>query len=317
MLVQRLKVTSFRLFDKKHLELSPGINVILGPNAQGKTTLLEAIYLLIAGRSFRTNQIKEMTREGDSHFHVELHFAKNGIDQLLKMAVQQELKRIQHNRTLIPNLSSLLGIVQGVLLSPGDLELVRGSPQCRRQYIDLQIAQVDPLYVHHLIRYSKSLKARNSLLKIKQLKAIAAFEETMAPSALYIMHQREFLIEKLKAYLSQYYQTISGKKESVMVTYTPSWGGLCTVPEIAAKLEQQRSKELQLGFSLSGPHRDDLKIEIDHKEARLFASEGEVRSLVAALRLAEWKRMADVTGDQPLLLVDDFGMNLINLDWKT
>lgn len=310
MQVHQLKLSSFRLYEEKQIQLEPGINLIQGPNAKGKTTLLEAIYLLIAGRSFRTTQSKDLIREGADAFRVEIDFEKSGVDQFLKMAVQRDERLIQHNRTTIQRLSALLGILQGVLLAPHDLELIKGPPQERRQYLDLQIAQVDPLYVHHSLRYAKSLKQRNFMLKTGQIKAIHAFEETMAHSAAYIMQQRKLVVENLHLLCSRYYQEISGKKESISLHYAPAWQNISSTQEIMQKLQLQRVKEIELGHTQSGPHRDELKMEINHKEAKVFGSEGEMRTLAAALRLAEWDRMREVAGEEPLLLVDDFGMNL-------
>lgn len=290
------------------MDLSSGINVIAGKNAAGKTTLLEAIYLLMAGRSFRTAQMSDLAQNGASDFFVETRFAKSGVKQSLKMAQNGGERGLFHNSTSLPNLGCLLGILQGVLLAPHDIDLVKGAPAIRRHYLDLQMAQVDPLYVHHLLRYAKGLKNRNALLKSRKLSAIEGFEETMAFSAAYILRQRANLTVQLEGLLKEIYHEISGKNEPISLQYRSSFE---PSPEaILKKLAFTRNKDMEMGYTTLGPHRDDLKIQIYEREVKTFASEGEMRTMAAAMRLAEWQRMRQMTNEPPMLLVDDFGISL-------
>lgn len=281
----------------------------MGENAKGKTTLLEALYLLMAGRSFRTPQMNDLMRGGSPFFHVEAHFEKWGIPQALKMTLQGQERRIQYNSSSLATLSSLLGILQGVLMAPHDIELIKGAPSVRRHYLDFQIAQVDPLYMHHLMRYSKGLKQRNMQIRTRNIKAIESFEEAIAQSASYIISQREVAVADLNRLLNDYYHEISGKNETICLKYHSSLGS-GNAHKILEKLHSTRARELDLGFTLVGTHRDDLSTLISDKPARTFASEGEMRSLVAALKLAEWERMRVTTRELPLLLVDDMGISL-------
>lgn len=310
MLIERLFLRAFRLFDEKQVDFKPGINVIFGRNASGKTTLLEGIYLLMAGRSFRTSQMSNLFQTNLSHFYVDLRFEKSGVKQTLKMSQSSDERGIMHNSTSLPNLGSLLGILQGVLLAPQDIELVKGSPSVRRHYLDLQIAQVDPLYVHHLLRYSKGLKNRNALLKLRQMEAIEGFEESMAFSAAYILKQRKNLLLELEELLKELYHKISDKDEPILLQYRSSLSSATEAGAILEKLAAHRNKDREMGYTMMGPHRDDLKIQILEREVKTFASEGEMRTMAAALRLAEWQRMRKIMQEPPLLLIDDFGISL-------
>ena len=311
MLVRKVEACSFRIFEEKSIDLSPGVNFISGENARGKTTLLEAIYLLMAGRSFRTEQMNHLIREGSDFFRLQASFEKWGIPQELKMSLKGPEKRIFYNSTSLSALSGLLGIMQGVLLAPHDIELIKGPPPVRRHYLDFQIAQVDPLYIHHVMRYSKALKQRNMQIRFRKTQAIEVFETSIALSAAYIIQQREAATRELSSLIDSYYKKISGKPQKASLRYQSSFGEP-NEEKILEKLKLSRSKDLDLGYTSIGVHRDDLILGIEGKAARHFASEGETRSLVTALKLAEWKRMRDQSGEDPLLLVDDMGISLDN-----
>lgn len=311
MLVRKVDVRSFRIFEEKSIDLSPGLNFISGENARGKTTLLEAIYLLMAGRSFRTEQMNHLIREGSDFFRLEVGFEKWGILQDLKMSLQGPEKRVLYNSTALGSLSGLLGIMQGVLLAPHDIELIKGPPPVRRHYLDFQIAQVDPLYIHHMMRYSKALKQRNAQIRFRKTQAIEVFEASIALSAAYIISQRESAAKELSILLESYYKRISGKPAKASLRYHSSFGDP-DYEKILEKLKVSRAKDLDLGFTSLGVHRDDLTLSIEGKAARHFASEGETRSLVTALKLSEWERMRVQSGEDPLLLVDDMGISLDN-----
>lgn len=308
--IHTLRINSFRRFEKYRLELSPGINLLEGDNAKGKTTLLEPIYLGVTGRSFRTSQLTDLIQNGREACQFEIYFRKNKIDQQIKFALRKGEKKIQYNSSFLSSSLPLLGILQGVLLCPKDVDLIRGSPEHRRHYLDLQIAQVDPLYVHHLSRYTKALKQRNWMLREKKGAALEVFEQMLAQAAAYIVPRRLKLITGLQNRMERLYSLLSAQSESIQLIYQPSIGDNHSIEKLVEKWRNSRSKELDLGYTLAGPHRDDFKVLLASKSAKEFASEGEIRSLAAILRLSEWEEMQLATGLQPLLLVDDFGMSL-------
>ncbi len=307
MLLHKLLVRDFRPFEQRELLPGPGVNLIVGANAVGKTSLLEALYLLVTGSSFRAKHAKELVREGAEGCQVEAHFEKASVPQQLHYTYFQEEKRVRHNGNFLPHAGGLLGLLPGVLLAPQDIELIRGAPLVRRRYLDLQLAQVDPLYVHHLIRYKKALKQRNALLKRGQTKLLGLFEEPLAHSASYLVGKRLEIIRFLEERVSRNYREITGKEDIVTLAYLGSSD--CTPAYYLQEFQRQRKRELEVGHTLTGPHKDDLALFLKEKDAKWFGSEGEVRSLSAALKLAEWEAICEQTGEKPLLLIDDFALS--------
>lgn len=182
-MIKTLFLRDFRNYKEAAITFSPKVNTIWGDNAQGKTNILEAIYLLITGRSFRTPHLSDLIRFNTHSFYIKALFEKNGIEQTLTFSFDGEGRKIVHNSTPLPTLSSLLGILNGVVLSSEDLSIVSGTPQSRRQFLDLLISQSNPLYLHHLCRYIQAMKQRNALLKRNYLQTITIWEEQMAPHA--------------------------------------------------------------------------------------------------------------------------------------
>lgn len=302
----------FRCFKEARFTFSPHFNLICGPNAQGKTTILEAIAYFINGRSFRTSTASDLVRFGADHFVIEAFFVKHGVEQSLKVISNGRQRRIICNSTESRSAAHLLGLVHGVAIVPDDIHLVKGGPAPRRDFLDLQIAQTDPLYVHHLMRYHRALQQRNSLLRAKELKTIEVWEQEMAHAAAYLVRQRAAVIEKLNVHTKNYYAALSA--EQAMMTLHPKGSVPYTSPspkeEYLKLFLQQRPREAHVGFTLSGPHKDDIHIALGDQEARFFASEGQQRSCIAAMRLAEWQRLAEAAEVKPLMLVDDLCISL-------
>ncbi len=311
MTIKRVHLRDFRNYEEAVIDFGPTINVLVGDNAQGKTNLLEAIGLLITGRSFRTQHLSELIRFGASSFYIEALFEKNGVEQILKFAFDGDERKIIHNATPLPCLSALLGILNGVILSPEDRSLVKGGPQTRRHFLDLLLAQANPLYLHHLSRYLKALKQRNALLKSRILDTIYIWEEQMALSAAHLTCCRAGTIKELER-LSQG-ETLAterlelGYRSSALVAVGTDREALHAY--YLKQFEKHRKRECDLGITLSGPHRDDLAILLQGKEARLFASEGQQRGCVAALKLAQWKWLQALTETPPSLCIDDIGVS--------
>lgn len=305
------------MYEEALFEFSQGINVIRGANARGKTSLLEAIYFLMTGYSFRTSQAKDLIRHGSSHFYLEATFIKHAVEQRMRMFYSQAEKRITYNSTTYSSLSSLLGILQGAVIHPDDAAIVKGAPAIRRQLLDIQLSQTDPLYIHHLTRYDRAMRQRNHLLRAKKTVAIDSWEYEMSNAAAYIANQRGRLVDVLSLQGQEHYRTICGGKELLHLAYKANGLGSNSLNDIASLREiyrsqylRHRSREMDLGATLTGPHKDDIVIMLGNNEARAFASEGQQRSCVAALRLAEWTSLKASLQTTPLMLIDDLGMSL-------
>lgn len=314
MFIRALQLRDFRNCEQAHLEFSPCVNVICGANAQGKTSLLEAIFLCIAGRSFRTSQINDLIRYEQPHFYVETRFTKNSVEQRIRVTYGAGERRILYNNTLCQSASALLGVIPGVAMTSEDIALVRGMPQTRRHFLDLQIAQTDPLYLHHLTRYQRAMRQRNQLLRQQSAVSIESWESEMANSASYIAKTRARAVQELLQYGQQRYNRLSANRERLGLSYKSQAPVHSDSEEIKQYYLRQyrdlRRREMQLGVTLTGPHRDDFSLTIDNKESRSFSSEGQQRCVVTALRLAERDRIHHVGGIPPLMIIDDVGISL-------
>lgn len=308
---------NFRLYKEAVFEFTPKVNVICGPNAQGKTSLLEAIYFLMTGRSFRTAQASDLIRQGASFFHIEASFIKHGIEQKLHIHYNGKERKIKHNATSYSSSLALLGLMSGTVMHPDDAAIVKGPPATRRHLLDLQLAQVDPLYVYYLTRYERAMRQRNHLLRARTVASMDSWEQEMANAAAYIVPQRARVADDLQQRGKMLYRHLCGGTEALSLHYKAHGAGDSSLFDGEAlrnlyrdQFLRHRPREMELGATLSGPHKDDLIIALDDNEVRTFASEGQQRSCVVALRLAEWDRLQTVSNEKPLMLVDDLGMSL-------
>ena len=314
MFLKKLYLRNFRLYEEAFFEFDPQVNMICGANAQGKTTVLEAIYYLITGRSFRALRPQELIRQGAEFFYLEAIFEKHGIEQRLRISSNATEKKIFYNQTEYPTAAGLLGLIQGVLMAPDDAMLVKGSPQLRRQFLDLQLAQTDPLYIHHLTRYHRALKQRNTLLRLKNELTIESWEHEMATAAAYVVLQRQKTIADLQKSIYILHPLLAGSQEKLEIVYKsnlPPTENLTVLRDHQLALYQkQRKREMYLGTTLTGPQKDDLSFLINEKDARYFGSEGQQRTTIASIRFAEWERLRNQSSQTPLMLLDDIGISL-------
>ncbi len=311
MIIRSLLVRNFRNYTEEKFTFSEGINVIRGDNGAGKTNLLEAIYLLSTGRSFRTSKYTDLIREGESSFYLEIHFTKNGIDQSLKMGFDKNEKKISYNATNLPSFASLLGIMPIVLFSPKDLCLIMGSPQERRKFLNLDIGQRDPLYMHHLVRFYRAMKQRNTLLKLKQTASLDPFEAIMATSSVYIMQRRIEEIEQLNNAIIPISKALFDTKREYTLDYKPSIPIETNLQQsLLSTYKKNREKEFILKSTLIGPHRDDILFTFQDKEAKSFASEGQKRILLSSLRLAQLQITSTFFSMDIPFCIDDFEIHL-------
>jgi len=279
------------------------LNAIFGDNAQGKTNLLEAIGLLSTGRSFRTLHLPELIRQGESYFYLEAEAILAGVTQTLRLFFDGQTKKLQINATAFSTFTPLLGYLPSIFSAPEDIDLVTGSPTLRRRFLNLHLAQSDPLYVHHLSRFVRAMKQRNTLLRSKHSESIDCWEQEMVLSATYLAEARATLLMQMKEPLLKQGKNLSGGKEELELKFHPTF----QAPTYTGLLQKSRPREKELGQTLHGPHRDDLSFHLSGKAARTFASEGQKKTIVTALRLAEWDHLALRLGTTPLMAIDDFG----------
>lgn len=312
--IHALRLRHFRNCAELDLEFSPHVNLILGANAQGKTTLLEAIFLSVLGRSFRTSQMSELVQTSKETFFTESRFYKSEVEHRIRIRYGPSERSFFFNATKCASAGALLGLLPGVVLTSEDIGLIRGSPQQRRHFLDLQIAQTDPLYLHYLTRYQRAMRQRNHLLRARSSQTVAAWETEMAQAGSYLVKERSKAVQKLLVSARKRYHHLTDNKETLELAYKSSAPLASSLEEIRLfyleTYQKERPREMQMGMTLHGPHRDDLGFTIEGRDARLFSSEGQQRSAVIALRLAEYDRIAHVSGHQPLIAIDDVAISL-------
>lgn len=322
--IKSLFLRNFRSYTDATVDFSPGINCIVGRNGAGKTNLLEAISLISTGRSFRTTHLSDLIRFGSTFFLLEALFEKQGIEHTVRIYYDGASKQIQINHTHYSTFHSLLGTLPSILLTPDDLSLITGSPHERRRFLDLYIAQTNPLYLYHLSRYFQAMKQRNHLLKLPACPSISSWEAMMAESASHLITTRQQAIHSLDPLLSEWGVRLSCSQDQISLHYQPSGLSrkfLTSNPKEPLDLQhisshlihtfkESRPRESILGHTLLGPHRDELILNLDEHSTKTFSSQGQKRSYLAAIRFAQWECMAQATDALPFLGIDDFGTQL-------
>ncbi len=303
MFLQKLVLNNYRIHRGLCFEFEPGANLIVGENAKGKTSILEAVHLLICGRPFRHHQLSDLIHTSQKEFSVEAFFVKSGLSHRLSVGSDGKRKKIVHNRTSHQSIAPLIGLLHGVVMAPDDTALIKGGPVARRRYLDIQLSQSNSEYFKQLMRYTRAVKQRNQLLRSKEMRTIEIWERELVQAGEYLVQERTLLIEKLRPLIQSHFSTISCLKSPLDIQYKAQ-------ENLAALYEKQREREMVAGLTLFGPHRDDLTISIDGRPAKQFASLGQLTLATLALRFAEWQRLKSEVQHSPMLLIDDLGMHL-------
>jgi len=322
MYLDRLRLERFRAIALADLELGPGAHVLRGANAQGKTSLLEAIYYLVTGRSFRSRQDRDVLAWGaDANLPtlVEATLHRGALTGDIRFVLTADTKTVLLDGKVLDRLARLWGRLNAVLFTPADLALVQGEPSRRRKFLDAEMSQVRPAHLAHLQRYEHALKQRNAILRqaareqrnaSQTMDLLAAYEPDLAEAGAALIAGRRDWTARLEIHAAQAYRAIAGDyAETMTLRYESSTHAPAATDEIAASLRDawmlSLDRDLRTSGTNLGPHRDDLVVELDGHDAREFGSQGQQRTIVLALRLAEIAIMRDACGEPPLLLCDD------------
>ncbi len=316
MRIERLILEDFRNFTRAELLPAPGVNVIYGNNAQGKTNLMEALYLLTGQRSFRSSRESDLVRFGQSQGTIEADFFAGGRSQNVRMVLGGGKKTVSLNELPVQP-SELTGRYFAVVFSPTELSLVKEGPAQRRAFLDSAISQVMPRYLKTLAAMNRALSQRNTVLgdmgRFAGLEGmLEVWDRSFAKMAYSVIHARRRYIRRLSPKAAEVYKGISGGREELTVAYQ------CTIPgdwdamtqqegeqAVLEALAANRGEDLRLGFTGVGPHRDDMDLRIDGISARSFGSQGQQRSCALALKLAECGVIEEIAGERPIILLDD------------
>jgi recF protein len=331
MRVTRLELFDFRNYRALHFLPGPGLNILVGPNAQGKSNLLESLYALATTKSMRAGRDSDMIRFGADAGRIQAEVVRDqGGEALLEMAVgapgatgigaERKLVKINHARQ--PRVTDLIGSLNAVLFSSVDLDIVRGEPEERRRFLNYEIAQVSPAYILALGAYRRALEQRNRLLKDVRFghadpASLDAWTEQIVRHGAKLVERRRAYVDKLAAHAADVHGALTDGRETLTVEYVPSFAPPETevtteavAEAFAAALAALRRDEMQRGTTLLGPQRDDLAFRVgptpaEAVDARTFGSQGQQRTAALSLRLAERRLIEEMVGEPPVVLLDD------------
>ena len=307
MWISDIEIFNFRNYNKQVIKLNEGINVFYGENAQGKTNIIESIYLCSLGKSFRSKKDAELIKFGENMASVSVKFNKSDRDGKIKIELSDK-KRVFINGIKANKLSELLGNINVVIFTPDDINILKGGPQKRRKFLDIMISQLKPNYMHVLNLYLKTIEQRNNYLRqIKQEgkseSLLDIWDEKLAEYAIKIYEYRQEFIDKLKDKIKIVHSNITENKESLSLEYSSD----CKDKnEYLNVLKSRRKLDIIKGFTTKGIHRDDFTVNINNKPVNIYGSQGQNRTVILSLKLAELNVVYDEIGEYPILLLDDF-----------
>lgn len=314
--IKTLYLKNFRNYEEEKVELCPGINILFGENAQGKTNILEAVYLTSIGKSYRTQKYNEMIKWDKDRCKVYLDFEKNDTEGSIEFYIKRnQKKQIKINGVKIEKIGDILGKLNTVVFSPDHLKIIKEGPSERRKFIDAILSQTRPKYFYNLIQYLKILGQRNSLLtsdkKGKEIEStLDIWDSQLIEYGSKIMIERFNFVNNIKNYIKDINKKLSGGKEELILEYKPSFYikdyDLKSIKAYFKKtIEEGRPRDINRGNTNWGPHRDELYFSIKNKELRNFGSQGQQRSALLSIKLAETIFIREETGTTPVLLLDD------------
>ena len=307
MYIEKIKLNNFRNYESLEINLNKNINIIFGDNAQGKTNILEAIFLTSFGKSFRTTKEKEMIKFNEDKSLVEIFYQKKDRDGKIKIELGNK-KQISLNGIKIKKLSELLGNINIVIFTPDDINILKDGPAKRRRFLDMMIGQLRPNYVYNLNMYLKTIEQRNNYLRQireenKPEELLEIWDEKLAEYSEKIYNYRKEFIEKILNKINEIHSGITDEKENLKIEYLSN----CSRKDEYLKLLKERRKlDIIKGFTTKGVHRDDFVIYINGKEVHIYGSQGQNRTVVLSLKLAELNVIYDEIGEYPVFLLDDF-----------
>ena len=307
MYINKIKLHNFRNYEEQEIELNKNINVIYGNNAQGKTNILEAIFLSSFGKSFRTSKEKEMIRFGQENLIVETEYKKSDRDGKIKIEIANK-KQIAVNGIKIKKLSEILGNINIVIFTPEDINILKDGPANRRRFLDMMIGQLRPNYVHNLNLYLQTLEQRNNYLKHikeqnKSEEMLEIWDEKLAEYGEKVYKYRVDFVDKIIQKINIIHKKITDQNEELIIEYTSNCGNR---EDYLKLLKERRKLDIIKGFTTKGVHRDDFVIYINGKEVNIYGSQGQNRTVILSLKLAELNVVYDEIGEYPILLLDDF-----------
>ena len=307
MYIQSLELKNYRNYDRLIIEFSSGTNILYGDNAQGKTNILEAVYLGATTKSHRGSKDKEIIRFGENESHIRIHLMKQDIGHQIDMHLKKSrTKGAAIDQIPIKRSSDLLGFVPVIFFSPEDLSIIKNGPSERRKFLDIELSQLEKMYLHQLSSYNKVMAQRNNLLKQlvyqrELLDTLDSWDLQLVKYGSEVIRYRRKFIEDLNEIIREIHKNLTGKKEKIVLKYDYS----VNYDEFLTVLQRKREIDLKYASTGAGPHRDDIEFLVNGIDIRRFGSQGQQRTAALSLKLAQIELVKRQTGETPILLLDD------------
>lgn len=308
MYIEKIKLTNFKNYENYEMEFSPTLNCIVGRNGIGKTNLLDAIHYLCLCKSHFQYADTALVKHGESFFRLEGIFErKNKKEEIIAKLIPRKKKSFERNKIEYTKLSEHIGFLPIVMIAPDDIQLATDGSEYRRRFADYTLSQTNPTYLHELIHYNRILEQRNAVLKQyaetgkRQDDLLDIYDQKLWQIGIYIFHERQKWTKELIPYFQTFYKIISESRENVSLNYESEWEGR-TDQNI---LLPQRNKDYERGFTTIGIHKDDWSFFIKNQSLKKFASQGQLKSYILALRLAQYQYISKAIELSPILLLDD------------
>lgn len=307
MIIRSIELTNFRNYESLSLKFDKGTNILYGDNAQGKTNILEAIYLSSITKSHKGSKDEDIIRFGENEAHLRTYIEKENDVYKVDMHLRKKgSKVIAVNGEKLKKAAGILGLLNVVFFSPEDLSIIKNGPSERRRFIDMELCQLDSFYLYNLNNYNKIVNQRNKLLKdiytnYSLKDTLDIWDSQLISYGSKIIERRKSFVSQLNEIIYDIHKKLTGGKEEIFIKYEPN----TSIEDLEKKLKESQEKDIKLKMTTVGPHRDDICISINGTDIRKFGSQGQQRTAALSLKLSEIELVKKITKDTPVLLLDD------------
>lgn len=307
MIMKSLEIADYRNYDSLHIDFSSGTNILYGDNAQGKTNILEAIYMSATTKSHKGTKDKDVVNFRKEEAHIRTYLEKEGIETRVDMHLRKnKSKGIAIDGQKIKKAAQLLGLLNVVFFSPEDLSIIKNGPAERRRFVDMELCQLDQFYLYNLNNYNKIVNQRNKLLKDMYFNpslrdTLNIWDSQLISFGSKIIERRQLFVEQLNEIILEIHRKLSGGRENLVIQYEPD----VLIDEYEKKMSLNQERDVKLKQTSTGPHRDDFSFVVGDIDIRKFGSQGQQRTAALSLKLSEIELVKKMTRDNPVLLLDD------------
>jgi len=307
MIIKSIELASYRNYDFMTLQFDKGTNILYGDNAQGKTNILEAIYLSATTKSHKGSKDREIIKFDSEEAHIRTYIEKDGIETKVDMHLRKnKSKGIAIDGQKIKKAADLLGLCNVVFFSPEDLGIIKNGPAERRRFVDMELCQLDSFYLYNLNHYNKIVNQRNILLKDMYMNpglkdTLSIWDSQLVSFGSKIIERRKIFVQQINEIIYEIHKKLSGGKEELKIEYVPD----VSIEEFERKIFQNQERDIRSKMTTVGPHRDDFSFLVENIDIRKYGSQGQQRTAALSLKLSEIELVKKIAKDSPVLLLDD------------